>query len=52
MKNLEFRSMDEFKKHYFPVQYEKEKIKKMMPEEYGRYLAEQALERMSRILTN
>ncbi len=39
-----FRSIDEWKKYFFPKQYEKERLAKMSPEELGREYAQQMLE--------
>ncbi len=50
MTTLEFRTLDEFQKHYFPEQYEQEKIMKMTPKQYAKYLADKTLEPMRKAL--
>jgi hypothetical protein len=44
MNALEFRTLDEFQKHYFPEQYEQEKIMKTTPKQYAKYLVDKTLE--------
>lgn len=45
-KQLEFRTIEEFKRHYLPAQHEKEEMEIMMknPELFGKYLVDKALE--------
>ena len=48
-----FRSMEEFKKHYFPDAYAKEQEEKRMnldPKELGKIMAEEFLENIRREL--
>lgn len=40
------RSMDDFKRKYFPKQYEQEKFDAMTPEEQGKELARRAMEKV------
>ncbi len=49
-KTLEFRTMDEFKKHYFPKDYERKMIEQIKPEELGKYLAQRALDYLKKVL--
>lgn len=39
-----FRSIEEIKKHYFPIAYKKEQWEKMSPEEKGRQMAKETVE--------
>ena len=41
------RSMDDFKRKYFPKQHEQEKFDAMTPEEQGKELARRAMEKCS-----
>jgi hypothetical protein len=50
MNALEIRTLDEFQKHYFPEQYEQEKVMKMTPEQYAKYLAEETLKPIKKSL--
>jgi len=43
-KTLELRTMDGFKKHYFPKDYERKMIEQMNPAELGKYLAQKTLD--------
>ena len=46
-----FRSFAEYKEYYFPKQVEKEKLAKLRknPSEYGKYLANKAIEKQLRL---
>ena len=53
VKEKKFRSLDEFKKNYFPKSYEKEQRDKQIQEQsFGNYLARQILEDIRRELNN
>lgn len=47
-KTLEFRTMGEFEKHYFPKDYERKMIEKINPKELGKYLAQKTLDYIMR----
>ena len=44
------KSIDEYKRIYFPKQYEREKIAKMTPKEFGRYLAKKTVQHINKEL--
>lgn len=44
------RSMDDFKRKYFPKQYEQERFDSMTPEEQGKELARRAMEKVFPLL--
>ena len=46
----EIISEDQFLAYFFPKEYEKKRIEKMSPEEYGRYLAKKSFEEIKEIL--
>ena len=50
VKELTFTNMDQFKRHYLPNLYEREKQAAMSPEERGRYHAKKAAEKLRRAL--
>ena len=41
--NKIIKTIDEFRKIYFPKEYEKQKLSKMLPAELGKYLAKNLL---------
>lgn len=45
-KNLGITSMHQFEKRYLPEAYEKKRIERMTPEEYGKYLAQQSVDKI------
>jgi hypothetical protein len=45
-----YYSHSQFMKKYLPKQYEKEKIEKMTPEEFGKYLANKHIAELGRLL--
>jgi len=44
------KTVEEFKRRYFPKSYEKEIEERMSPEEYGRKLGREAVQKVQRIL--
>ena len=44
------RSMDDYKRKYYPKQYEQEKFDAMTPEEQGKELARRAMEKVFTLL--
>lgn len=45
------RSMDEFKRRYFPEEHERDRVNKMTPEELGKYLAQRDMAALGLLLT-
>lgn len=42
----EYRTIEEFKKRFLPKSYREELMKSMSPEELGRFLADESLEKV------
>ncbi len=49
-KSLEFRTIEQFNQYYFPKAFERDKLEKMTPKQYGEYLAQQTLDYIQKIL--
>ncbi|MDD5133573.1 MAG: hypothetical protein PHD81_00575 [Candidatus Nanoarchaeia archaeon] len=50
MTNLEIKSLNEFNRIYLPKDYEKQRLSKMTPGQYGEYLSNQFLNNIRKAL--
>jgi hypothetical protein len=50
MKEKIFKSVDEIKMFYRPKAYERARLAKMTPSEFGEYLAQDVLDKIKRLL--
>ena len=49
---MRFFTFEQYKQHYFPQEYERIKIEKMTPEEYGRYLVGNVFDRARKTMSS